>query len=214
MFYTYAHLTEDTNQIFYIGKGTNRRAFERGKDRNPHWASIVNKHGYYATILAYWKTEAEAYEHEKLLIASLKDIGYNLTNKTPGGEGIPKGYKFSEETKRNMSLSHIGSKRTEETKKKMSASSAWRGHTYVTPGFNGHKHTEESRKKMSVARKGSKQSPDHIAKRFASLVNNPNYKPPMLGKKHPRDTCPHCGKEGAKPGIIRWHYDNCKSVRS
>src|SRR3990167_8454892 len=32
---------------------------------------------------------------------------------------IPKGYKFSEEVRRNMGLSHVGSKRSEETKKKM-----------------------------------------------------------------------------------------------
>ena len=171
MYYTYAHLTEDTNQIFYIGKGTGSRAFEKGKDRNPHWTAVVNKHGgYYATILAYWDTEQAAYDHEKLLISSFIDIGYNLTNKTPGGEGIPKGYKFSEDAKKKMSLSHIGSKRTEETKEKMSQSSAWRGHTYITSGFTGKSHSEEARAKMSNARKGRKQSPEHIAKRVAARL--------------------------------------------
>lgn len=208
MFYTYAHLTSDTNRIFYIGKGSGSRAFEKGKDRNPHWTAVVNKHkGYYATILAYWETETEAYEHEKLLIACLNELNHNLTNKTPGGEGIPKGYKFSEETVRKMTLAKIGSKRTEETKQKMSKSSAWRGHTYITPGFTGFNHTEESRTKMSLARKGRKQSPEHIAKRTASRLLSPN---PNIGRKHTKFTCPHCNKEGAKAGLTRWHYDNCK----
>jgi len=172
MYYTYAHLTKDTNQIFYIGKGTGSRAFEKGKDRNSHWSAVVNKHGeYYATILAYWDTEQEAYDHEKLLISSLTDIGYYLTNKTPGGEGIPKGYKFSEETKKKMSLSHIGSKRTEETKQKMSQSSAWRGHTYITSGMTGKSHSEQAKAKMSNSRKGRKQSPEHIAKRVAARLS-------------------------------------------
>jgi hypothetical protein len=23
-------------------------------------------------------------------------------------------------------------------------------------------------------------------------------------------TCPHCGKEGSRPAMLRWHFDNCK----
>lgn len=23
-------------------------------------------------------------------------------------------------------------------------------------------------------------------------------------------TCPHCGKTGNKPTMLRWHFDNCK----
>ena len=166
MYYTYIHTRNDNGKVFYIGKGTAQRAY--ATERNAHWRSIVDKHGFTAEILAKWSTEQEAFDHEKLLIASFIDMGYVLANKTPGGEGIPKGYKFSEETKRKMALSHIGSKRTEETKKKMSASSAWRGHTYTTSGMTGKNHTEETRAKMSAARKGRKQSPEHKAKRIAA----------------------------------------------
>jgi hypothetical protein len=31
-----------------------------------------------------------------------------------------------------------------------------------------------------------------------------------LGKKQPRSTCNHCGKESAVNLISRWHNDNCK----
>ena len=33
--------------------------------------------------------------------------------------------------------------------------------------------------------------------------------------RHPNQvklTCPHCGKIGSKPGMKRWHFDNCKSI--
>ena len=30
------------------------------------------------------------------------------------------------------------------------------------------------------------------------------------GKKKPLVTCPHCGKEGGKPSMTRFHFDNCK----
>lgn len=208
-YYTYLHTRNDTGKVFYIGKGTCQRAY--GTDRNKHWTAIVEKHGFTAEILAHWATEQEAYEHEKLLIASFIDMGYVLANKTPGGEGIPKGYKFSEETKRKQTLAKIGSKRSEETKKKMSASSAWRGHTYTTVGMTGKTHSEEARAKMSAARKGSKQSPEHVAKRFASMLSNPNYKPPTLGKKFkPVAKCQHCDGEYTRANYNRWHGDNCK----
>ena len=29
----------------------------------------------------------------------------------------------------------------------------------------------------------------------------------------PKVICPHCGKEGAKPVISRFHFDNCKSLQ-
>ena len=207
MYYTYAHYTADTHKIFYVGKGHGDRAYKYG--RNSFWKNIANKHGFYATILAEWKNQEEAFEHEKLLISSLTDMGISLTNLTSGGEGIPKGYKHTEETKRKQILSRLGSKRNEETKQKMSQSSAWRGHTYTTLGFTGKSHSQESKSKMSVARKGKAQSAEHIEKRTASrLKNNPTS--PILGKKMPKFTCSHCGKEVSKPLLSRWHNDNCK----
>jgi hypothetical protein len=33
------------------------------------------------------------------------------------------------------------------------------------------------------------------------------------GKKKPLVTCPHCGKEGGKPSMTRFHFDNCKTKK-
>lgn len=207
-YYTYLHTRNDTGKVFYIGKGTAQRAY--AIDRNEHWRSIVSKHGFTAEILAEWPTEEEAYEHEKLLIASFIDMGYILANKTPGGEGIPKGYKWGEEWRRKNRLSKIGRKHTEETKKKMSASSGWRGHTYVTSGFTGFNHTEESRAKMSAARKGTKQSPEHIAKRTAARLKNNPISPNIGRKFEPIAKCEHCLGIFPQASYNRWHGDNCK----
>lgn len=86
MFYTYAHVTLDTNKVFYIGKGTGRRMF-RHDARNSHWHNVVKKHGFKAIKLAEWATDKDAFEHEKLLIQSFKDIGYKLVNQSLGGDG-------------------------------------------------------------------------------------------------------------------------------
>ena len=66
---------------------------------------------------------------------SLKPNGYNMTT---GGDGRPKGYKVSEETRRKIGLSKIGNKNT-----------------------FGRKHTEESKKKMSEAQKGKIFTEEH-----------------------------------------------------
>lgn len=88
--------------------------------------------------------------------------------------------------------------------------------------------------------KGRKQTPEHIAKRVASMIQHPNFgkprgpMPPEFGeavskrlkgvpkseahklamRNRPQDTirltCPHCGKEGDYKNMKRWHMDNCK----
>lgn len=97
MHYTYAHIRNDTNTIFYIGKGQGRRAFS-DKMRNRWWHHIVNQHGYRAEILAEWTTKEDAYSHERLLIDCLPD----LVNLSKGGEGND-GYQHTLECRRHIS---------------------------------------------------------------------------------------------------------------
>ena len=131
--YTYAHSKPD-GTIFYIGKGIGRRAYS--KNRNDYWKRIVAKYGYEVQILAHWDTEAEALDHEVLLIACMKDMGIELCNLTNGGEGAT-GYKHSEQHKDKLKGNSFGS-------------SSW-GMT-----FKGKKHSQESRAKMSYVRIGNK----------------------------------------------------------
>jgi len=81
--YTYAHILPD-GRYFYIGKGTKRRAYKKDT-RKAHWHAVADGVDYTVQILAHWATEAEAYEHEKFLIACFRDMGHPLVNKTPGG---------------------------------------------------------------------------------------------------------------------------------
>ena len=129
-FYTYAHYNKTNNKIFYIGKGKKNR-YKTTHKRSLHWNAIVNKYGFEPKILAYWNTEKEAFEHEKVLIACFKDMGYGLANKTDGGQGTsstklsesakkrPK-RTLSEETKKKIGLAHLGKKRSLQARQKMS----------------------------------------------------------------------------------------------
>lgn len=116
--YTYIHRQADDGSVFYVGKGTRKRAWDC-KHRSQKWKSIAAKHGHSVEICATWKTGGMAFEHEKFLILCFKDMGFRLANLTDGGDG-PIGYKATEEQKQKMSLSRIGRKHSEETKKKMS----------------------------------------------------------------------------------------------
>jgi hypothetical protein len=73
--------------VFYIGKGSLRRAHEQ-RGRNRYWNAVAAKHGYTVSVLAKWGTDAEAFDHETFLIACFKDLGHPLTNATNGGEGM------------------------------------------------------------------------------------------------------------------------------
>jgi hypothetical protein len=86
--YTYAHYRESDNRVFYIGKGVKRRAWACTKgSRGQHWLRAKEKHGFRVEILARWATKDEAFEHEKFLISTFRDMGHPLVNKTNGGEG-------------------------------------------------------------------------------------------------------------------------------
>lgn len=86
-FYVYGHYTADTNELFYIGKGKNRRAWS--KKRSDWWKRKVNKHGHTVKILHDNLTEDEAFAKEIELIAESKRQGIQLVNTLPGGDGIP-----------------------------------------------------------------------------------------------------------------------------
>jgi PHP family Zn ribbon phosphoesterase len=85
MAYVYGHYKADTGELFYIGKGTDKRAWSK-YNRNPHWKNIVQKHGFTVKILHDNLTDDEAFVQEKILI---EQVGQgNLCNMTPGGEGF------------------------------------------------------------------------------------------------------------------------------
>jgi hypothetical protein len=126
MLVTYAHRRLDTNQVFYVGKGSLRRAYEQ-RGHNKYWNAVTKKHGYEVNILAKWNTDLEAFAHEKFLIACFKDMGHPLTNATDGGEGVS-GWKWSVSQREKLVKALTGRAGT----------------------FKGKKHTEETRKKISA----------------------------------------------------------------
>lgn len=116
-FYTYAWLRRDGTP-YYIGKGTNKRAYTRSDRR---YNRRPPKDESRILILKQNLSEKEAFKHERYMIAVFgrKNNGTGiLINLTDGGEGVS-GLVVGEETRRKMSKVRKGRILSEEHKKKV-----------------------------------------------------------------------------------------------
>jgi len=146
--YLYLHRRLDTNEVFYVGIGTEKnfkRAFVKAKNkRNSFWSNIVNKVNYAVDIIyknISWE-QACKYEMNFIAMYGRKDLGLgNLVNMTNGGDGNP-GKIISEKQKYQISKAHKNKTVTKETREKLRE-------------FNlGKKHNKETKLKISLGNKG------------------------------------------------------------
>lgn len=140
--------------------------------------------------------------------------------------GHMRGKKHSTETKHKMSKDRKGHYVSEETKKKIGlANSKHTGRPPWNKGLTLGPQTKEQKLKKSLALTGKSKSKE--TKQKMKLAQSQRDKETYAaGWKHseealskireyaqnrPRLVCPHCGLEGAVPGMKRYHFDNCKS---
>jgi hypothetical protein len=111
MFYVYEHIRNDTNAIFYVGKGKKERAY-RVNNRNEYWKNIVNKTGYTVRFVVKDVDEELAYLCEEERIDQLKRLGIKLANINAGGAGVGSGDKHpmwgKPHPQRGVKRPHVG----------------------------------------------------------------------------------------------------------
>lgn len=146
-YYVYRHVRLDTNQVFYIGKGCGKRAFNKS-NRNQYWKNIVNKTDYTIKIMLDNLTHEQALLKEIELISLYRKCS-QLANLTDGGDGnLGTSYPCSEEKKLRLSI--ISKNMSAETKLKMSLAKKGK------PGNKkGTKISEAGRLNMSKAKIGN-----------------------------------------------------------
>jgi len=147
---TYSH-KKPNGSIFYIGKGTIKRAYSKS-GRNIVWKRTVEKYkSFEVDILAHWDTEKEAFQHEIVLIDSLKAIGMKLVNIAKGGMGSS-GHRHTKEHKEKMSnfMKKNNPMDNNETRKKQIEN--------LKTAMN----RSETKKNQSNARLGMKFSDSHV----------------------------------------------------
>jgi hypothetical protein len=118
MYYVYQHKRNDTNAVFYVGKGKGYRCNQK-TGRNIYWHRVASKHGYSIEKVVTDLDEELALLAEYELIDQYKRLNIALSNLVDGGEGTS-GYKFTPEQIENLKSAHVGKKHSAETKAKMS----------------------------------------------------------------------------------------------
>mgnify|MGYP000703371917 CR=1 FL=1 len=105
-----------------------------------------------------------------------------------------------------------GIERSAEARLKQSASTRgrqrpieWRQR--ISESLRGKSHSEEFKEKCRQNNLGEKNpnfGKSHSAERKMKIAESL--------KNNERVICPHCGKDGAKSPMQRWHFDNCRNL--
>jgi len=235
VYYVYEHTRNDTNQIFYVGKGKvgNGRCNSK-HNRNRYWHNIVNKTGFTVRKIAEGLTEELSKLKEIERIQELRELGFKLCNLTDGGDGTS-GYKHSEETlvrmraansnpsaetRARMSVSALAKPPvTKETKARISIAKSYPSpetRVRLSAAQKGKKKTTETKKK--IGKSNSNPSAETRARMSVSALAKPQIteetrvrmSASALAKPKVTYTCPHCSKEGGGNAMKQWHFDNCK----
>lgn len=145
----------------YLGSG--RPYFELAKKK-------YGKENFKKEILEFFDTKQEAFDaQEKWIIkykSHISENGYNISRK--GGHNVKN--CISEETKKKISQSNKGKKRTEESKKKISDSLKGKKRSKVFKrASNNHKLSDNTKEKIRQSRLGQKMSED--TKKKLSIIN-------------------------------------------
>jgi hypothetical protein len=161
-FYVYLHCLPN-GLPFYVGKGYGNRAFTLWNNRNRHYKFVVKKYGKenIKVVVLPCPSETDAFLQEIQFIKAFREMGYNLTNKTDGGEGAT-GAIRNEITRLKMAQSKLGNKYTlglkrgPMPKKQREKISATRRERNIAVWNKGMPRTDEVKAKLSASNKGKK----------------------------------------------------------
>lgn len=122
-YYIYEHIRLDTNDVFYVGKGTIKKTNPYGRSqeksrRSDLWKKVIKKTDYKIKIVFEHEDEKVVFakEIELIKLYGRKDLGLGpLVNFTNGGDGTS-GAVRSNEFKNKVSKFHSNKTVSEETK--------------------------------------------------------------------------------------------------
>jgi predicted GIY-YIG superfamily endonuclease len=82
----YVHRKATDGRVFYIGIGSRNRAMAKSH-RNAEWNKVASEHGCVVQVIDVYDKPEEAKQAEVEFIDLAKQLGAELTNRSPGGEG-------------------------------------------------------------------------------------------------------------------------------
>ena len=177
-YFVYAHFTLDTNESFYVGKGTRKR-WQNAAGRSDAWKRHAKKHGVYTRMLVRNASPYAAGVLETTAIAMFgrRDLGQgSLLNRTNGGEGSP-GHVVSPETTAKIVAKIKGREVSEETKAKIRAYFTPEVRQQMRERATGKPVSKATRAKLRAANLGKKASDATRAKMGAASTAAQKGKP-------------------------------------
>ena len=115
-YYVYEWFIKDTNEIFYVGKGSGKR-YKVTNGRSDIFTKVINNNDCDVRIVKYFSNEKDAFEYEAKRIEELKKINQCKCNLHSGGAG-GSGEYWSDELRHEYSINNI-MKRPEQRKRMM-----------------------------------------------------------------------------------------------
>jgi len=213
----YQHRRKDTNGVFYIGIGDDRKRAYQKNGRSEYWKNVVNKVGYDVDVLLEGLSWEDACVVEIGMIKDYgrKDLGLGLlVNETDGGDGAT-----NPSTKTRKLIGESSSKRNKGEGNPMY------GKGYLFEGSNnpfyGKTHKKETINKISNFRKGKNfgiiGSSHHLSKSInqINLLTNEVINTYGSSREASRETgadqssiikC--CKGKQNKAGGYKWEYVN------
>jgi hypothetical protein len=179
--YVYAHARATTGEIFYIGKGSNGRAYKMAGRGDWH-NKVVAKYGVDVHILEKDMTAFEAYTRERQLIIDAREMGLNLVNMNDGGEGglnpsKEARFKMGKSGRGRIGANHpmYGKSHSDKSRSRIKDATAGKPKSAehrakIGAATLGKKHRDESITKMRAAKVGKSLSAEHRAKIAAAGV--------------------------------------------
>lgn len=156
MFYVYEWYIVDTDEVFYVGKGTGKRVSEL-HNRSKYFKSVYNKYKCAVRIVKDSLTNEEACEEEIKRIAEMKSLGWAKCNFTNGGTGFSTG--SLNPTVKNPLYGDRNGMRTKNI-----------DFSGDKNPFAGKQHTEDTKNRISENRKGKGGQPGELNPMFGKSV--------------------------------------------
>lgn len=210
MFYLYLKTHKKTG-LKYLGYTRNDPNTYRGSGL--YWKRHIKKYGYDVdTKILFQSNDIDEISKKGKFYSTEWDIANNKEfanlceedgnkiygNANPNFRGHPQSHETRKKISKNNARGNLG---------KCGKDHPAYGHKLHQDNDNHLKKAREALKGKDVWNKGKRDLPplSDDTKRKMSIAK--------IGIKKLRIRCPHCNKEGGKPAMIRFHFDNCKDKK-
>jgi hypothetical protein len=149
------------------------------------------------------KEDARLWEYRFLCKVKASSNSKWLNQHNGDGNFLNKGgYKLSDAHRKKLSESQKGIP-------KPGTSISMKGNNHN----KGKKFSEESKAKVSAARIGNTNRLGTTQSNETRKLISERTSAALKGIPKKTSTCPHCGKTGGSGNMLRYHFDNCKSIQ-